>query len=388
MASMDYQHAFNNIRPYRDNEVKEAVSRLVNHPFFEQVAKKIFPDRDHDALVNQMASLQTIKDFQSVMMYPTAKMLLNNSAQEISFSGFDKLAKDKSYLFISNHRDIVLDSAILNVLLYEHALGTTEVAIGNNLLVNSWVEDLVKLNKNFIVNRNVPPREMYSYSQTLSAYIRYTITEKNTSVWIAQREGRTKNGDDQTQQGLLKMIGMSGGKDFYNNYAPVRITPMAISYEYDPCDVLKARELHLNLTGQKIEKSPQDDLKSMIAGITGIKGRVHLALGKILDEKLRDIKNIKNKNDQMQALADLIDERIHKNYKLWPTNYMAYDLLHEKRFSGQYTTMEKESFLAYLHKQVGSVDGNYEQLKMPLLAMYANPVVNKLKVAEITPSDM
>jgi 1-acyl-sn-glycerol-3-phosphate acyltransferase len=382
MITMEYQEAFNDIRPYHDHEVNEAVNRLVKHPYFKMVTNRIFPDLSYEGLVDELSSISSIKEFQSVMMYPTAKRVLNNSAEEVSFSGFDRLTADKSYLFISNHRDIVLDSAILNVLLYEHEMDTTEVAIGNNLLVNNWIEDLVKLNKNFIVNRNIPPREMYSYSQTLSAYIRYTITQKNTSVWIAQREGRTKDGDDQTQQGLLKMIGLSGQKDFYDNYAPMRITPMAISYEYDPCDVLKARELHQKLSGQKVDKTPEDDLQSMIAGITGVKGRVHLALGKILDEKLQDIKQIKNKNDQMQALADLIDERIHKNYKLWPTNFVAYDMLHGEKFTDKYSQGEKDDFLDYLHRQVDSVKGNFEQLKEPLLTMYANPVVNKMKIEE------
>lgn len=382
IKSMEYQEAFNSIRPYHDQEVNEAVNRLIKHPFFEQAVGRIFPDLELNDLKESLASIQSTKEFQSAMMYPTAKRVLKNSAAGVSFEGFDRLSKDKGYLFISNHRDIVLDSAILNVLLYEHNLDTTEVAIGDNLLVNRWIEDLVKLNKNFVVNRNIPPREMYSYSQTLSSYIRYTITEKITSVWIAQREGRTKDGNDQTQQGLLKMIGLSGGNDFYANYAPMKITPMAVSYEYDPCDVLKANELHQKLTGEKVVKTPADDLQSMIAGITGVKGRVHLALGKIVDEKLQDIKLIKNKNDQMQALADLIDERIHKNYKLWPTNYVAYDMLYEPIFTDKYTSAEKEHFLNYLHTQVNSIKGDYQQLEAPLLNMYANPVVNKLKLMD------
>ena len=379
---MEFQESFNQIRPYENAEVKEAVNRLIAHPFFDQATKRVFPELDLAQLKQDLASIETVREFQSVMMYPTAKRVLKNSAEEVSHSGFEKLSKDKAYLFISNHRDIVLDSAILNVLLFEHELDTTEVAIGNNLLVNQWVEDLVKLNKNFVVNRNVPPREMYNYSQTLSAYIRYTILQKNTSVWIAQREGRTKDGNDQTQQGLLKMIGLSGGKDFYDNYAPIRITPMAVSYEYDPCDGLKARELHRKLNGEAVEKRPEDDLKSMIAGITGVKGRVHLALGKILDEKLQDIKTIKNKNDQMQALADLIDERIHRNYKLWPTNFIAYDHLHGKTFGDRYSKEQELAFEAYLKNQVASISGNYDQLREPLLNMYANPVVNKLKLVQ------
>jgi 1-acyl-sn-glycerol-3-phosphate acyltransferase len=380
---MKHSEAFEDIRPYLDSEVPAAIKRFISHPYFREINQKLFPDRSLEELKQQLSQIQSIKEFQAVMMYPTARRVLDNSSEGITHEGFERLSDDKAYLFISNHRDIVLDSAILNVLLFEHKLNTTEVAIGNNLLVNDWVTDFAKLNKNFIVNRNVPPREMYSYSLTLSAYIRHTILEKQTSIWIAQREGRTKDGDDQTQQGLLKMIGLDGGDDFYENYAPLRIAPMAISYEYDPCDVLKAREIQHKLAGKPLIKTPEDDLKSMIAGITGIKGRVHLSIGKIVDEKLRDIKTIKNKNDQMQALADLIDDRIHKNFKLWPCNLIAYDLLIEERFSDHYTQEDVEKFETYLRNQVQTVSGDFKALRDPLLAMYANPVKNRLKVDKV-----
>lgn len=379
---MEYTQAFDSIRPYKDSEVPEAVNRLINHPLFNQVTSYLFPELEMSRLKEELADISSIKEFQSRMMHPTARKVIDTSSDGITHSGFDKLSANTGYLFISNHRDIVLDSAILNVLLFEQGRDTTEVAIGNNLLVNDWVTDLVKLNKNFIVNRNVPPREMYSYSQTLSSYIRYTISEKKTSVWIAQREGRTKDGDDQTQQGLLKMLGLSGEGDFYENYSALRLAPMAISYEYDPCDVLKARELQRKEAGDPITKTPEDDLKSMITGITGVKGRVHLSLGKIVDEKLQEIKTIKNKNDQMQALADLIDDRIHKSYHLWPTNYIAYDMLIEKRFSEKYSKEEEEKFLSYLKKQTEAFKGDYSLLESHLLAMYANPVINKIKVLQ------
>ncbi|HET8860999.1 1-acyl-sn-glycerol-3-phosphate acyltransferase [Marivirga sp.] len=385
---MEYLEAFDSIRPYKDSEVNEAVQRFIQHPFFDQVTQRVFPDKSADKLKEALIEVKSIEDFQKVMMYPTARRVLDNSSEGISHDGFDKINPDKSYLFISNHRDIVLDSTILNVLLFELGINTTEVAIGNNLLVNQWVTDLAKLNKNFTVNRNIPPREMYSYSQTLSAYIRHTLLERKTSIWIAQREGRTKDGDDQTQQGLLKMIGLSGGKEFYENYAPLRMAPMAISYEYDPCDVLKARELTSKLAGRPVEKTPEDDLQSMIAGITGVKGRVHISIGKVVDEKLQEIREIKNKNDQMQALADLIDQRVHKSYKLWPNNFIAYDWLYNTRFSDHYSKEEAEKFEAYLHKQADRFSANFNDLKDPLLAMYANPVRNKLKVEGLVESDL
>ncbi|WKK79509.2 1-acyl-sn-glycerol-3-phosphate acyltransferase [Marivirga arenosa] len=385
---MEYLEVFDSIRPYKDSEVNEAVKRFIQHPFFDQVTNRLFPEKSIDELKKSLSEVSSVKDFQKVMMYPTARRVLDSSSEGITNDGFDRINPENAYLFISNHRDIVLDSTILNVLLFELGIDTTEVAIGNNLLVNQWVTDLAKLNKNFIVNRNVAPREMYSYSQTLSSYIRYTILEAKTSIWIAQREGRTKDGDDQTQQGLLKMIGLSGGKDFYENYAPLRIAPMAISYEYDPCDVLKAREIASKLAGQPIEKTPEDDLQSMIAGITGVKGRVHISIGKIVDEKLQEIREIKNKNDQMQALADLIDERIHKNYKLWPNNFIAYDWLFENRFSDYYSKEEAEKFEDYLRNQAKMFSADFDELKGPLLAMYANPVKNKLKVEGLAESEL
>lgn len=379
---MEYLEAFDSIRPYSDSEVNEAIQRFVRHPFFDEIIKRVFPEKNADQFREALTEVNTIKDFQRVMMYPLARRVIDDSSGGISHDGFDKIKQDKSYLFVSNHRDIVLDSTILNVLLFEMDVDSTEVAIGDNLLLNQWVTDFAKLNKNFIVNRNVPPREMYTYSQTLSSYIRHTILDRKTSIWIAQREGRTKDGDDQTQQGLLKMIGLSGDKDFYENYAPLRIAPMAISYEYDPCDVLKAREIASKLAGKAIAKTPEDDLKSMITGITGVKGRVHISIGKILDEKLQEIREIKNRNDQMQALADLIDERVHKSYKLWPNNYIAYDRLYGEQFSDQYTKEEAEKFEAYLRGQAQNFSADFNELKDPLLAMYANPVRNKMKVEE------
>lgn len=379
---MPESYDFNDIRPYRDHEVPEVLQRLAQNPEFLKLTKYLFPETEAGDLQGRLFHIHTIKDFQMQVMYPAAKRVLEQSADEVTHAGFDKLVKGQSYLFISNHRDIVLDSAILNVLLTETGHDTTEVAIGNNLLISQMVTDLVKLNKNFIVQRNVPPREMYTYSQKLSAYIRETLVERSTSVWIAQREGRTKDGDDRTQQGLLKMLGLSDGDDFYENYRQLHLAPMAISYEFDPCDILKAQELQAKAAGKPLEKTPEDDLKSMVKGITGIKGRVHLALGKIVDEKLRDIQKIKNKNEQMHALATLIDERIHRNYKLWPSNLIAYDRLNEPKFQDQYDQKEEQRFDAYLEQQMSGFVGDHKALQQVLLEMYANPVKNREEVEE------
>lgn len=373
---------FEELRPYRDHEVQEAIARLVNDKLFDQLMNYLFPDAPVNELRAQFSSIDTIDTFQRRVMHPAARSVIDRSCDDISYSGFEKLAEDKSYLFISNHRDIILDSAILNVLLMEHGRETCEVAIGNNLLLNQWIVDLVKLNKNFTVHRDISPKELYDYSLRLSSYIRYNIQQRNTSVWIAQREGRTKDGDDRTQQGLLKMLGMSGGSDFYENYSRLRLAPMAISYEYDPCDMLKAQELQRKEMGLSVAKRPQDDLQSMVQGMTGIKGRVHLKLGKIVDEKLKDIALIKNKNEQMQVLADLIDERIHRNYHLWPTNLIAYDKLFGMKYKDHYGLQDVEKFESHIAKQMDGFSGDKNHLLKLIYEMYAMPVINKQRVKE------
>lgn len=378
MTEIDFDH----IRPYRDHEALEAINRLVNNPTFDQLVSFLFPNQPVDQFKETFLQVNSIYDFQKRIMHPAARTIINRSCENLSYSGFEKLQADVPYLFISNHRDIILDSAILNVLLMEHGRDTCEVAIGNNLLLNDWIVDLVKLNKNFTVHRNIPAREMYDYSQKLSAYIRHAMFDLGHSVWIAQREGRTKNGDDRTQQGLLKMLGLSGSEDFYENYRALRLAPMAISYEYDPCDVLKAREMQKKMQGKEVVKNAKDDLNSMVQGMTGIKGRVHLKLGKIVDEKLKDIALVKNKNDQMQELADLIDERIHRNYHLWPTNLIAYDQLHKPKFAEHYTKEDTERFEAHLQSQINGFTGELQQLKKLMYEMYAMPVINKLRVKE------
>ncbi|TVR76346.1 MAG: glycerol acyltransferase [Chitinophagaceae bacterium] len=372
---------FDDIRPYRDSEVNDAVRLLLNDKTFRFLLEYLFPGQKPDEWIKKAENINSVRGFQEIIMYPFTKELLQKSSSGITFDGLEKLKKDKAYLYISNHRDIILDSAILNVLLYENNLDTCEIAIGNNLLLNEWITLFVKLNKNFIVRRDLSGRQLFEHSQTLSHYIRQQITQHDTSVWIAQREGRTKDGNDKTQQGVLKMLGISGENDFYQNYSSIRIAPMAISYEYDPCDILKAKQLYLKNKGFSIKRN-KDDLRDILQGLTGIKGRIHLSLGKIVDEKLKEIATIKNKNKQLFLLADLIDQRIHKNYKLWPTNYIAYDRIYTPKYSEEYTKEDCEMFDEHLRKQSEKFNTAKDEIYRLILTCYAMPVLNKARLKD------
>jgi glycerol-3-phosphate O-acyltransferase len=295
-------------------------------------------------------------------------------------------------LFLSNHRDIILDSALLNVSLLEEGYGTTQIAIGDNLLSHKVVEDIVRSNKNFIVNRNVSSKEVYHYSLRLSNYIRKTILEDNNSIWIAQREGRSKDGDDRTATGLLKMFAMSGGNDIEEALKSLAMIPMAVSYEYDPCDILKTNELmHIKQLGH-YEKKKGEDVLSMLTGITGHKGRVNISVGQSLDGVMDQMKGIQNKNEKYRFLTQEIDKEMHRIFKLWPTNYIAYDLLMgTKDYKEHYSNIQKIAFGNYIRANVFKLSLNRKKTPLPkegfspmakeiMLQMYANPVINRKEI--------
>jgi hypothetical protein len=258
----------------------------------------------------------------------------------------------------------------------EYGFNTTEIAIGDNLLIYPWITDLVKLNKSFLVKRNLPVRQMMESSIRLSTYIRKTLTERNQSIWIAQREGRSKDGDDRTQVSLLKMLNMSGNGDFINNFESVNIVPLSVSYEYDPCDYLKALEFQMKRDNPEYKKSEADDLKHMGAGIRGRKGRVHFGFGTPIKTELKSLEGL-SKNNQLQGLAEIIDQQIHNNYKFFPGNFIADDLFSNyNKHEGKYTQEDKSTFLSYLDEHLSRIDGDRDFLMKALLEMYANPVKN------------
>lgn len=372
---------FSSIRPYEDHEVHEVFDRLKNEKAFLDLIGFLFPNAPTEVVMGKLLGVNTIAQFQEEVIFPFLRDLIANTTDEVSFTGLEKLDPNTAYLFISNHRDIVLDSAILNFILLKNGYSATEIAIGDNLLIYPWITDLVKLNRTFIVKRNIPVRQMLDASTLLSKYIRHTITKKNRGIWIAQREGRSKDGDDRTQVSLLKMLNISGDGDFAENVRQLKIVPLAISYELDPCDYLKAYQFQLKRDDPNYAKTQADDLKHMGTGLRGRKGRVHFAFGTPIDKELDGFASLGNRNDQLQALAESIDEQIHSNYKLWPGNFVACDSVYANgELADNYSDEEKKRFVDYITEHTSRVaNGDHEFIFNSLLEMYANPVKNFYK---------
>ncbi|WP_372752034.1 1-acyl-sn-glycerol-3-phosphate acyltransferase [Labilibaculum sp.] len=372
---------FDAIRPYNDSEVVETIGRLIKEEAFIRFSQQLFPGFSKEMIVKALCQVKTIKEFQSNFIVRLAQHIIDHTTKGITINGLENLDPNESYLFISDHRDIILDSALLNVMLHNNGFETTEIAIGSNLLIQPWIADLVKLNKSFVVKRNVTVREMLTSSKLLSSYIQYAVNTKKSSVWIAQREGRTKDGDDRTQQSLLKMLQMSGHNTFAEHFKSLRIVPVAISYEYEPCDALKTIEVYKKETEEGYKKTPKDDLRSMIKGMVNEKGRVNFVIGKPISEMLDVIEKMDDSKDKFKALADLIDYRIHKNYKLWPDNYIAYDIVNNtSEFEHKYTAEEKDLFLKHMEKKITCDEGDQLRLNQIYLEIYANPVKNRLEL--------
>jgi len=372
---------FSSIRPYEDHEIHEVFKRLVKEKTFLELIHFLYPGYPTEALTQKFTNINTVKEFQFEVIYPYVKEVLKNTTEGFDCTGLDKLNPKSAYLFISNHRDIVLDSAILNILLVGNGFDTTEIAIGDNLLILPWITDLVKLNRSFIVKRNIPVRQMMDASTLLSKYIRHTLKEKNRSIWIAQREGRSKDGDDRTQVSLLKMLNISGNGDLAHNFKELQIVPVSISYELDPCDYLKAYEFQQKRDNPNYSKTQADDLKHMGTGLRGRKGRVHFSIGTPIDAELDTIAKLGTKSDQLQALAESIDNQIHSNYKLWPGNFVACDIFcNSKEHADKYTEADKARFLEYINEHISRAkDADTDFIFQTLMEMYANPVRNFFK---------
>lgn len=379
---------FSEIRPYNDAELKEAVKRLVQEPRLFDLMKWVYPGLSRTSIRKMFESIKGVSDFQEEISAPAVKVITQMTTSGLSFNNTDSIESDKAYLFLSNHRDIILDSALLNVSLMERGFKTTEIAIGDNLLKTPLVRDMVRSNKNFIVNRDVNTKEVYYYSLRLSNYIRDTILNRKTSIWIAQREGRSKDGDDRTSTGLLKMFAMSSSLPLEDALLQLNIRPMCVSYEYDPCDLLKTHELlHIKLFGN-YKKQPFEDFHSMVTGITGHKGRVNVTVGPKLDDVLSDIRLVHNKNEKIRLLGEAIDDAMHGIYKLWPTNYIAYDLLNgTKEYKEHYSNIQRIAFTNYVRGRIFKLSLGRKKTGLPkenlsknareiILSMYANPVMN------------
>lgn len=374
---------YDDIRPFRDAEMQEVFERLLNDDQFCSVLKNVMPDFSKDGIKEKFGGIKTILDFQKKLIYPLVRDVVKRSAVSLDLSGFKYLDKSSSYTFISNHRDIILDSAFLDILLIDKGMDTFEVAIGDNLLIYPWIKDLVRLNKSFIVKRDLPIRQQLIASLELSSYIHYTIKEKNQSIWIAQREGRAKDSDDRTQQSVLKMLNLGGTGSVLENLASIQIVPVSISYEYDPCDYLKAREMQLKRDNPDYKKTVQDDLRNMQTGIMGFKGRVFFKISSCISDELSKLEAGMHKNELFDKIANLIDRRVHVNYHLYPGNYIAADMMDGlDTFSNSYSTKEKENFVSYLSQQLSKIDikdKDEDFLHKRMLEMYANPLKNKIE---------
>jgi len=370
---------FDSIRPFYDTEVNAAICASINHPMMKAIMSFTFPDVDEEVWKNQLRKTHSIRDFQCNFIYESVQRVLQKSSEGLTTSGFEKLEKNTSYLFISNHRDIILDTSLLNVCLFDHGLVMTASAIGDNLVKKDFLLNLSKLNRNFLVQRGLPPRELLQSSKLMSEYIAQLLLRENRSVWIAQREGRTKDGNDATHTGVLKMLGMgSDEKNLMDYFRKIKIVPVSISYEYDPTDALKMPQIMAEANDQIYIKDKNEDFITLLSGIIGQKKRIHIHVGEILDRELDVIEaENDNTNKQIQALAQVIDDSILQSYKLWPTNYIAYDLLYKTdKYRHLYTEDEKSLFERRFEMRI---DASNDTLKESFLAMYANPVVNKFK---------
>ncbi|MDP5043375.1 MAG: 1-acyl-sn-glycerol-3-phosphate acyltransferase [Leeuwenhoekiella sp.] len=373
---------FDSIRPYDDSEVHEALQTHYRHPMFQALLQFTFPDKSLREIKEIINECHSIFDFQSKIIYKSVQKIMEKSTDGFSTSGFENLEKGKAYFYLSNHRDIILDTSFINVALYDNDLVMTASAIGDNLVQKPFLMALARLNRSFLVQRSLTPREMLLSSKNLSEYVAHVLNNNNQSIWMAQREGRTKDGSDKTQQGVLKMIGMArGDKPVIPFLKDLNIRPVAISYEFDPTDVLKVPELIAKSEDTAYVKSNNEDFNSILRGALGNKKRVHIATGKldtsVFDEiDSRDLSD----NDKLQELAKYIDKEIYRIYKLWPSNYIAYDLYHNSStYSYTYTEKDKRAFERRLERRI---DSNREIARESFLLMYANPVINKLKSIE------
>ena len=379
---MKIPEQFDPIRPFEPDELPDVFDRLLQNEQFSSVLAYFYPDVPKEALAAKMHACKDNLDFQKTFCYGFLVQLLARLSKgcDIDIASLDT---DSRYTFISNHRDIVLDSALLDKLLIDAGFNTTcEIAIGDNLLKLPWVKDLVRVNKSFIVERALSMREMLMASKRLSEYMHFVIAEKNDNVWIAQREGRAKDSNDRTQEAILKMMVMGGEGSIIDRLKQLHLVPLAISYEYDPCDYLKAAELQARRDNPSWQKGPMDDVTSMQTGIMGYKGYIHYQCADCIDSYLDTIPADTPKTDLFRLIADHIDRQIFAGYRLYPNNYVALDLLQgDSAHADHYTAEDKAQFEAYLKGQLDKIEMEGKDdayLREQMLKMYANPAINQM----------
>ena len=341
---------FDDIRPYEDSEIPAAMQRIVDSDFFGLLCTYVYPGYNPADIKKMMLSFRTIRDFQLEVMRCVNEQVIARSTTAFTYSGVEQLDPQKQYLFVSNHRDIMLDACLLQYILYMNGRETSEITFGANLMSSPLVIDIGKANKMFRVERGGNMKDFYLSSKHLSDYIRYVLTEKGQSLWIAQRNGRTKDGKDQTDQGIIKMFCMSEPTDKIKALADLHIIPVAVSYEWESCDILKALELYESRSRKYIKK-PGEDLNSILTGIAQPKGRVNITFcPEVTETDLRQFEQCTN-NEYHRLVAQLLDERIVSAYQLTPNNYIARDMRYgQQLYRDHYTDEERDAFMAYMEK--------------------------------------
>lgn len=373
---------FDEIRPYHDEELPQIYEELIADAAFREAVSTVMPGVPFEQIARQMRACKTKQEFQRAFSYNLIQNIIKEATDGVTLNHTALPDEGKNFTYISNHRDIILDSGFLSVLLADIGLDTPEIAIGDNLLIYPWIKKLVRINKSFIVQRGLSMRQMLESSMRLSAYMHFAINRKKQSIWIAQREGRAKNSDDRTQDSVLKMLAMSGEGSVIDRLMEMNIAPTALSYEYDPCDYLKAWEFQLKRDNPEYKKSTADDLLNMKTGLFGYKGHVHFQTGACINDELRRMDGTLPKTELFARISALIDKRIHSNYRTYPNNYVAHDLLEgNDNFTSHYTPEDRQRFLTYLEQQLARIEivGKDENfLREKMLSMYANPLKNYL----------
>lgn len=383
---MNIPAEFDEIRPYTPEELPAVFKELLADPSFQKAVATVMPDVPIDGVALLLQQCKTNLDVQKNICYKLLKGIIANHSDGVTMDSAALQNHNCRYTFISNHRDIVLDSGFLSVMLIEMGFPTTvEIAIGDNLLIYPWIKKFVRVNKSFIVQRALTMRQMLESSALMSRYIHFAITQKQENIWIAQREGRAKDSNDRTQESVLKMLAMGGSGDVIDCLKELNLMPLSISYEYDPCDYLKAQEMQLKRDIEGYKKTQQDDLINMQTGIFGYKGKVHFHPATCINEEIEALRGLP-KTEIFTQIARIIDKHIHSNYRLYPGNYVALDLMnHTEQYTAQYTAEEKERFEKYLQEQIGKIEipsKDESFLRECILKMYANPVINYLKAIQ------
>lgn len=383
---MNIPAEFDEIRPYSPEELPQVFEELIADPAFQMVVHYLYPETPFELIAAKMRKCKTNLDFQMAFGYDFVKGIAEKYCDSLTMDCSSLPDKSLSYTYVSNHRDIVLDAAFLSIKLIDNGMNTVEIAIGDNLLVYPWIKKIVRINKSFIVQRALSMRQMLDSSQRMSRYIHYAISQKHENVWIAQREGRAKDSNDRTQDSVLKMMAMGGEGNFVERLKQLHIMPVSISYEYDPCDYLKAQEFQMKRDNPNYKKTPQDDLVNMQTGLFGYKGRVHFQMAEYLNKFLDTLDTSRPKCELFAQVSNQIDRSIHLNYRFYPGNYAAYDIWrNEHRFTDKYTPEAKQQFENYIEGQLAKIElpnKDMDFLRDKILAMYANPLINYLETSQ------